>query len=132
MIEIYSFGTLHTEREEPLPNFTMMFDLGDQLRDPHVDPAFRELNGHDQRVVDKVLGTPGAQGLISSIVGVAMRFNSAKGPIRVGIACRGGRHRSVVIADAVFNMLGNLGEDASVHHIDMRRPVVRRPEEVTT
>lgn len=131
MIEIFTFGTLHKDRDEPLPNFTLMFDLGDQLHDPHIDPAFRELTGHDQRVVDKVLSTPGAQEMISSIVGVAMRFSCAKGPILLGIACRGGRHRSVVIGDAVFNMLGNLGEEASVNHIDIRRPVVRRPREVT-
>jgi len=131
MIEIFSFGTLCKDRAEPLPNFTMMVDLGDQLHDPHIDSAFRELTGHDQRVVDRVLATPGAEAMISSIVGVIMRFSSAKGPIRVGIACRGGRHRSVVIADAVFNMLGNLGEDASVNHIDIRRPVVKRPKEVS-
>lgn len=131
MIEIYSFGTLHRGRAEPLPNFTVMFNLGDQLRDPHVDPAFRELNGHDQRVVDKVLGTPGAREMIDFIVDAARRFSSAADPVRLGIACRGGRHRSVVVADQVFNALGNLGEDVSVNHIDIRRPVVRRPKEVS-
>ena len=130
MIEIYSFGILHKIRAEELPNFTMMFDLGNQLHDPHIDPAFRELTGHDQRVVDKVLATPGAEAMVSSIVGVIMSFSSAKGPIRVGIACRGGRHRSVVIADRVFTVLGNLGKDVRVEHIDIRRPVVKRPKEV--
>jgi UPF0042 nucleotide-binding protein len=129
MIEIYSFGLLHV-RTRPLPEFVATFDLRERLRDPHTDPALRELTGLDRKIADKVLATPGAQALISAIAGVAVRMTLPTMPTPIGIACAGGRHRSVVIANEVHDLLAEIGEKVSVLHLDVTRPVVQRPNQV--
>lgn len=128
MIEIVSFGVLHAA-ERTLPEFTAMIDLQRRLRDPHIDPALREMTGLDPAVVEKVLSTPGARQLIASIAGLALRLTLPKEPTCIGISCRGGRHRSVVVANRVYEMLISIGEAASVLHCDVDRPVVTRSKE---
>jgi RNase adaptor protein for sRNA GlmZ degradation len=135
MITVHSYGILHNRMRADgllpeLPKFTLTLDLSERLHDPHVDPTLRELNGFDERVVNKVLGTTGAWHLINSIAGISARLRLTNEPTLIGIASAGGRHRSVVIADQVFNVLSNLGENVDVKHIDVFQPVVERPEEV--
>jgi RNase adapter protein RapZ len=131
MIYIYSYGALHTDRAEPLPEFTATFDLRRRLRDPHHDPAFRQLTGLSQLVVDRVMAQPQAQPLIDSVASVALRLELPDEDTALGLFCQGGRHRSVVVADQVFNLLSNLGADVGVKHLDITKPVVERPKEVT-
>jgi RNase adapter protein RapZ len=130
MIVIYSYGILHNgARDKPLPEFTAVFDLRRRLRDPHHDPAFRELTGFDQAVVDRVMQQPQAQPLIDSIASVALRLEVPGEDTLIGDFCQGGRHRSVVVADGVFDLLSNLGASVRVEHLDVTKPVVERPKE---
>jgi RNase adaptor protein for sRNA GlmZ degradation len=132
MITVHSYGALHNPgHAEPLPEFTATFDLRRQLRDPHHDPAFRQLTGLDQRVAERVMTQPGAWPLVHSIASVALRLELPDEETILGLFCQDGRHRSVVVADEVFNVLSNLGADVGVKHLDITKPVVERPKEVT-
>ena len=108
VVLVTSFGYLHST-----PRADVLVDVREHLRDPHVDPAFRELTGHDTAVMERVLATPGAGALIDALVAAAAALlpGACKTGrlVRVAIGCAGGRHRSVVIANAVAARLALAG-----------------------
>jgi UPF0042 nucleotide-binding protein len=124
---IRSFGYLHGELHG---DYDLTVDVRRHLRDPHVDPAFRELDGQDVRVIQRVLDTPGALGLINGLLTaidalypIALERGVA---LRVAIGCAGGRHRSVVLADHLAYRLTSTQRLAVVGHRDLGKPVVLR------
>jgi len=122
---VTSFGYLHST-----PRADVLVDVREHLRDPHVDPAFRELTGHDRAVMERVLSTPGASALIDALVAAAAallpRARKTGRLVRVAIGCAGGRHRSVVIADAVAARLALAGWGTEAEHLHLHLPVVER------
>jgi len=124
--EIISYGKLHDDD----PEAHVHVDLRTLLRDPHLDPALRELTGINEAVRQNVLRQPGAVALVGSITTLAEAVCLASAPgeaVRVGIACAGGRHRSVVIAEAVATVLiQRTTWDVRLIHRHVRRPVVTR------
>ena len=123
-VEIVSFGFLHA----PAPEADVLVDLRRAFRDPHVDPAMRQLTGRDRRVQRAVLDTSGVRRLLKATVRQVQAF--AAGPsvdrIVIGSGCAGGRHRSVVVADKLARRLRRRGHTVTVVHRDIRRPVVQR------
>ena len=63
VVLVTSFGYLHGG----VRRADVLVDVREHLRDPHVDPAFRELTGHDTAVMERVLATPGAGALIDAL-----------------------------------------------------------------
>lgn len=129
MIEITSFGYLHDDA--PTLGSDLTLDARHLIRDPHVDPALRQMTGRDVQVVNAVMGTPGAQALVDLLVQAANALSVETGGqmwIRVAIGCQGGRHRSVVLATEVANALARLDDDREIqlYHRDVDRPVVER------
>lgn len=125
-VVVCSFGYLHGG---PPAGAVVVVDVRVCLRDPHVDPGLRELTGHDPVVVAAVLATPGARGVIDGVAGVAAAVLGAarRGgePVRVAVGCAGGRHRSVVLAEAVAGWLAAGGWAVVTEHLDLHRGVVR-------
>ena len=126
---VTSFGYLHGDP----PRADVLVDVREHLRDPHVDPAFRELTGHDTAVMERVLATPGASALIDALVAAAAALlpgaRKTRRLVRVAIGCAGGRHRSVVIADAVAARLALAGWatwGTEAEHLHLHLPVVDR------
>lgn len=118
-VQIVSFGYLHGA--PPAAHITI--DLRTHFRDPHVDPALRELTAHDQTVVDAVLSTPGIVQLIDATVAAVAAFQvgPSAGPVSVAVGCAGGKHRAGVAAEVLADRLG-----ANLVHRDLHRPVVYR------
>jgi len=112
------------------PRADLLVDVRDHLRDPRTDPAFRALTGHDPVVVERVLTTPGADALIVALVTAAAALLPAACRtgrlVRVVVGCAGGRHRSVVIADAVAARLALAGWGTEAEHLHIGEPVVAR------
>jgi RNase adaptor protein for sRNA GlmZ degradation len=119
---ITSFGYRHGAA----PDAELTFDVRTRLRDPHVDPALRELTGEDEAVADAVIRTPGAGPLIGAIVAAvrACLQDPGAGPVTVAVGCQGGRHRSAVIAIKVADRLAWAGVPVRLVHRDLRRPVL--------
>ncbi|WP_406170263.1 ATPase [Streptomyces canus] len=123
-VEIVSFGFLHASA----PEADLTVDLRRAFRDPHVDPAMRQLTGRDRRVQRAVLDTSGVRQLLKATVRQVQAF--AAGPsvdrIVIGSGCAGGRHRSVVVADKLARRLRRRGHQVTVTHRDLHLPVVNR------
>jgi UPF0042 nucleotide-binding protein len=132
-VRVYSFGYLWHPDPATLPHqhAAVTVDLRHLLRNPFDDPSMRELTGLEPRVQDYVLNTPGARTLIDATAELAMAavqpIDAAGLAINVQIGCAGGRHRSVVLANAVCHLLNHAGVGADVEHYDVLRPVYQHP-----
>ncbi|MGW6979643.1 RapZ C-terminal domain-containing protein [Streptomyces sp. NPDC054932] len=125
-LTITSFGYGH-QPGGVAPAAHLTLDLRQHFRDPHVDPALRELTGRDQEVITAVLSTPGIPALIAATVQAARAFlgGPSVGPLHIAAGCVGGRHRSYVVASALGTLLADL--DPTVVHLHADRPVISRP-----
>jgi UPF0042 nucleotide-binding protein len=116
-VKITSFGYGHADA----PRGTdLVLDVRDSLRNPHHDPAMRELTGLDPRVAEHVLGTTGARVLVDDTVGQVLRGEATN----VAIGCVGGRHRSVALANAIADGLIEAGRRVTVVHRDLAEPLL--------
>jgi RNase adapter protein RapZ len=125
-VVITTYGVLHGEAPE---GDAVTVDLRRALRNPHQDPAMRYKTGLDPEVRDHVLSTPGADRIIADTVLriLAVLYGWAEPQLRsdAHIFCKGGRHRSVAIAEAVATRLRSLGIGVEVEHRDINKPVVQ-------
>ncbi|MCZ4103207.1 RapZ C-terminal domain-containing protein [Streptomyces sp. H39-C1] len=126
---ISSIGVRHDGAHE-LVTDGLYLDLRRALRNPAEDPAMRYRTGLDADVYAHVLATPGARELIARTA-VQLRALADEVPrgrlVRLTVACQGGRHRSVAVAEAVARRVweawgGEYGVEVEHHHID--RPVL--------
>jgi UPF0042 nucleotide-binding protein len=127
-VVVESFGYLHN----PAPEAHLTIDLRQALYNPHHDPAMRELTGLHPLVRDHVLATADAQEILAAaarLVATLLPGHDRRAKlVRVAFGCAGGRHRSVVLANELTNLLLTAGIGAEVTHRDVLRPVVRRVE----
>lgn len=121
-LSVVSFGYGHGAP----PSAHLTVDVRELFRDPHIDPVMRELTGRDEAVIDRVLSQPGAGRFVRDLADVVSGL-SIVGDVFLAVGCVGGRHRSVVIADAVAARLVTHGyRRAAVVHRDVDKPVLRR------
>jgi UPF0042 nucleotide-binding protein len=96
------------------------------LPNPHWVERLRPLPGTDARVRRYVLGQPEAEAFLGELrrlfeLLLPAYVREGKAYLSIGIGCTGGRHRSVVIANELGKVLGELGFDARVVHRDLDR-----------
>ena len=120
-VQVLSFGHKYGSPT----NVELMFDVR-HLPNPHFVPELRRLSGHDSRVV-RFLRTH------SEVEETLRRFSDlldyllplyrreGKSYVTVGIGCTGGRHRSVMIANALARRLRRASFDAQAVHRDVRK-----------
>ena len=116
-MRITSFGYLHGDP----PPAHITIDSRDLFRDPHIDPAMRQLTGKDQRVIDNVMTQPRAHWTALHLADILRGLASQGVDVHLAIGCAGGRHRSVVLADVIASHLGMVAQ-----HRDLDKPVVQR------
>lgn len=129
MITITAYGTLHG----PL-TADMTIDLGPQLKDPHFnpDPSFRNLTGYDQPIINSVMAYGDevrggrANQLVWNLVPAIIALSQINQGITVGVACKGGRHRSIVVAELIAELLREYGHDVVRVDRDLHLPVAER------
>lgn len=124
-VVITTYGILHGA---PPAGDLLTVDLANRLRNPHHDPQMKFKTGLDDDVRDHVLATPGADEIIDRTLD---RIESSRVTMHgelteVGIYCKGGRHRSVAIAEAVATELRARGIRTEVEHRDIDKPVVQK------
>src|SRR5215216_5212006 len=123
-VQVMSFGHKYGSPGD----LELLFDVR-HLPNPHFVPELKRLSGHDSRVVkflrsdDEVKETLRRfTDLLSYLLPLYKR--EGKSYVTVGIGCTGGRHRSVMIANALARALRREGFDAHASHRDVRK--VRR------
>ncbi|MFD5898639.1 ATPase [Streptomyces sp. NPDC060366] len=132
-VQIVSFGYLHGPLLDgnggPLP-VDLVVDLRRHFRDPHVDPALRQLTALDDAVRTAVRNTPGITDLVAMLTGAVLAYRSGpsahRHPVTVATGCAGGRHRAGSVALELAAALREHGVSSSVIHRDLHRPVVDR------
>src|SRR5215216_4140121 len=120
-VEVVSFGHKYGSPGD----MELLFDVR-HLPNPHFVAELKRLSGHDRRVVkflrsdDEVKETLRRfADLLSYLLPLYKR--EGKSYVSVGIGCTGGRHRSVMIANALAGALRRQGFDAHASHRDVRK-----------
>jgi len=120
-VQVLSFGHKYGNPGD----LELLFDVR-HLPNPHFVPELKRLSGHDSRVVkylrsyDEVRETlTRFTDLLNYLLPLYKR--EGKSYVTVGIGCTGGRHRSVMIANALARALRQQGFDAHAAHRDVRK-----------
>jgi len=120
-VQVLSFGTKYGNPFE----LELLFDVR-HLPNPHFVPELKRLSGHDRRVVKYLRSKPEVEetlrrfgDLLDYLLPLYKR--EGKSYVTVGIGCTGGRHRSVMVANALVRRLRRGGLDARAVHRDVRK-----------
>jgi RNase adapter protein RapZ len=120
-VQVVSFGHKYGNPHD----MELLFDVR-HLPNPYFVKELRDLSGHDRRVVQYLKDDP-------EVIETLRRFSElleyllpmykreGKSYVTVGIGCTGGRHRSVMIANALARQLRRTGFEANAVHRDVRK-----------
>lgn len=103
----------------------LLFDVR-HLPNPYFVPELRNLSGHDRRVVQYLKAKPEVEETLrrfSDLLEYLLPLYKREGKsyVTVGIGCTGGRHRSVMIANALARRLRRAGFEATASHRDVKK-----------
>ena len=120
-VQVLSFGHKYGNPGD----LELLFDVR-HLPNPHFIPELKPLSGHDKRVVDYLKAQPEVEETLSRFYDLLDYLlpqykREGKSYVTVGIGCTGGRHRSVMVANALSRMLRRAGFDAHAVHRDVRK-----------
>jgi UPF0042 nucleotide-binding protein len=96
------------------------------LPNPYFIPGLREFSGLEQRVREFVLGQAETREFLGRFTAL-LEFllpayrREGKSYLTISVGCTGGRHRSVVIAEALREFLTGAGLNLKVTHRDMEK-----------
>jgi len=121
LVSIVSFGYRYG-----LPaDADLVFDVR-FLPNPHFVPKLRPFSGKHARVARYIRGFPQtgeflrrAEGMLAYLIPHYIR--EGKSYLTIAFGCTGGRHRSVMMAEAVRRALARRGHSAKIVHRDMDR-----------
>ncbi len=119
-VQVLSFGHKYGTPGE----LELLFDVR-HLPNPHFVPELKRLSGHDRRVVKFLKSQPEVLETLkrfSDLLDYLLPLYKREGKsyVTVGIGCTGGRHRSVMVANALARQLRLGGFDAQAVHRDVK------------
>ena len=120
-VQVMSFGHKYGNPGD----LELLFDVR-HLPNPHFVPELKRLSGHDRRVVKYLRDQPEVEETLRRFTDLLAYLlplykREGKSYVTVGIGCTGGRHRSVMVANALSRALRRAGFDAHVSHRDVRK-----------
>jgi UPF0042 nucleotide-binding protein len=120
-VQLLSFGHKYGNPGD----LELLFDVR-HLPNPHFVPELRPLSGHDKRVVKYLREQPEVEETLNRFSDLLYYLlpqykREGKSYVSVGIGCTGGRHRSVMVANALGRRLRRAGFDVQVVHRDVRK-----------
>ena len=120
-VQVMSFGHKYGNPGD----LELLFDVR-HLPNPHFVPELKRLSGHDRRVVKFLREQPEVQETLQRFTDLLAYLlplykREGKSYVTVGIGCTGGRHRSVMVANALARALRRGGFDAHASHRDVRK-----------
>ena len=101
------------------------------LQNPFYVPELKPLTGNDKEVYDYVMNSSGAEEFMDMLT-TMIKFlipryrDEGKNQIVIGVGCTGGKHRSVTIANALYNSLKDMDYGIKVDHRDIQKDVIRK------
>lgn len=110
------------------------------LRNPHYDPALRDLTGLDDAVGAAVAADSDFEGFLGDVQTMLARIlprqeAEGKSYFTIAVGCTGGKHRSVFVTERIKAWLSQQGRAAYVFHRDLPRTTpaadARRAEEAS-
>jgi UPF0042 nucleotide-binding protein len=121
MVYVTSFGYRHGVPADSDLVFDVRF-----LPNPHFVPKLRKYSGRDARVARYIRSFPQTgeflrrvEGLLTYLIPHYIR--EGKSYLTIAFGCTGGRHRSVMLAEAVRNTLHKKGYASKVVHRDLAK-----------
>jgi UPF0042 nucleotide-binding protein len=129
-VQVLSFGHKYGAPRD----MELLFDVR-HLPNPHFVPELRDLSGHDRRVIQYLKAQEEVEETLrrfSDLLDYLLPLYKREGKsyVTVGIGCTGGRHRSVMVANALARRLRRTGFDAQASHRDIKK-VKRRTRKKT-
>ncbi|HLL16629.1 MAG TPA: RNase adapter RapZ [Pyrinomonadaceae bacterium] len=125
-VQVLSFGHKYGGPRD----LDLLFDVR-HLPNPYFVEELRASSGSDRRVVEFLKQQPETTetlerfgGLLDYLLPLYRR--EGKSYVTVGIGCTGGRHRSVMVANALARRLRRAGFDATAVHRDVSKTRTRR------
>ena len=102
------------------------------LPNPYYVDDLRKLTGNDKDVYDFVMDNENAKVFLSKLVDMVKflipnYMAEGKNQLIIGIGCTGGKHRSVTLANALYNsLIGGNGYGLRIEHRDIEKDAVRK------
>ncbi len=120
-ISVVSFGFKYGSPKDS----DLVFDVR-CLPNPFYIPELKHKTGLDKPVRDYVMSFDEAKGLEPKLVDlitylVPLYVSEGKSQLTISVGCTGGKHRSVVFAETVYNAIKEKGFSVSVYHRDINR-----------
>lgn len=94
------------------------------LPNPFYIPELKPLSGKDKEIQDYLLSYPETTEYKDKIIElfkftIPYYIKEGKGRLHIGVGCTGGRHRSVYIAECLYEAIKEAGYKAILHHRDI-------------
>ncbi len=120
LITLKSFGFKHGVPVDSDLIFDVRF-----LPNPHYLPGGRDMTGHDQTVIDYVGSFPQTHEFIERVSELLLYLiphyeTEGKSYLTISIGCTGGRHRSVMISEAIRKRLKESEHTTKIVHRDIQ------------
>lgn len=118
IVSISSFGYKHGI----LIDADLVFDVR-FLPNPHYVEELRPMTGNDKPVKDYVMKWDETKTFVDKLTDmidflIPLYIKEGKNQLMIGIGCTGGKHRSVTIANYLYDYLMNNGHKVSINHRD--------------
>lgn len=101
------------------------------LPNPYYDPELRPLTGNDQAIQRYVMESGDGQIFLDKLEDM-LKFliphyiDEGKYHLVVGVGCTGGKHRSVTIANGIYDRLKNLPYSVRIEHRDIEKDSITK------
>ncbi len=120
-VQCMSFGFKYG----PVPEADIVYDVR-CLKNPFYVPELKALTGLDSEVKDFVLESEEAKELKNRIFdlidySLPLYRNEGKSQLVIAIGCTGGKHRSVVFAEQIYEHIKQNGYKAVINHRDITK-----------
>ena len=120
-IQLITFGFKHG----PCSDADLVFDVR-CLPNPFYIDELRDLSGLDKPVSDYVMNFPQSQMLLDKLNElvdflIPLYQSEGKSQLVVAVGCTGGKHRSVTIANAIYNFLSAKDYNVSLTNRDIKK-----------
>jgi len=124
MVAVVSFGYKYGIPADADLVFDVRF-----LPNPHFIPRLRKFSGRDPRIVRYIRSFPQTGEFLRRVEGlltylIPHYIGEGKSYLTIAFGCTGGRHRSVMLAEAVHKALHRRGYASKVVHRDLHKQII--------